>query len=403
MRVLLYVQHLQGIGHVVRSSRIARALANNGFSVTVMMGGMPVAGLGINASAQGTQDQDITGSGSLSYIQLPPLKASASSFRDLLDAKDVLADDAYKQKRRDRLLEVFVRTRPQVLMIEAFPFDRPQMHFELLPLLKFAKAFVDPPLIVSSIRDILQIKPKPERDAKARDLLLDYFDHVLVHGDPRLARLDDTFRHGDEIAHLVSYTGIVAPDAPIGMPGPTGMPEEKFDVIVSTGGGATAGHRVLNAAMEAKPLTSLRNARWLALVGPFVESEYMDSLEATAIEHGVTLRPFTDNLPVLLAHARMSVSQAGYNTVADLLRTGCPSVLCPYAGIRQNEQTYRAMRLSRQGVAQWVADDALSARAVALAFEEALVRPRPSVLFDLEGAKHSAAILRQLLTDERSV
>jgi predicted glycosyltransferase len=43
-RVLLYVQHLLGIGHLVRASRIASALKDAGFDVAVVMGGMPVSG-----------------------------------------------------------------------------------------------------------------------------------------------------------------------------------------------------------------------------------------------------------------------------------------------------------------------------------------------------------------------
>ena len=43
-RVLFYVQHLLGIGHVARASRVAGALAEDGFAVTVVTGGTPVPG-----------------------------------------------------------------------------------------------------------------------------------------------------------------------------------------------------------------------------------------------------------------------------------------------------------------------------------------------------------------------
>ena len=44
MKVMFYVQHLLGIGHLVRASRIATALADAGHDVTVISGGMPVSG-----------------------------------------------------------------------------------------------------------------------------------------------------------------------------------------------------------------------------------------------------------------------------------------------------------------------------------------------------------------------
>ncbi|MBC6416218.1 MAG: hypothetical protein GDA47_00105 [Rhodospirillales bacterium] len=41
--VLLYVQHLLGIGHLKRAALIARAAARQGLKVVVASGGMPTA------------------------------------------------------------------------------------------------------------------------------------------------------------------------------------------------------------------------------------------------------------------------------------------------------------------------------------------------------------------------
>ena len=41
-RVFFYVQHLLGIGHLVRASRIAQALQAAGFDVTLVTGGSAV-------------------------------------------------------------------------------------------------------------------------------------------------------------------------------------------------------------------------------------------------------------------------------------------------------------------------------------------------------------------------
>lgn len=375
-RVLFYVQHLQGIGHVVRGKRIAEALTADGFDVTLVLGGMPIEGLSLDGAK---------------VVQLPPLRASSRSFRELLTPHGSIADDAYKARRTAMLCDTAEHIRPDILLIEAFPFDRPQMHFELVPLLERAQQATPAPLIVSSIRDILQRKPKPERDATARDLLERYFDAVLVHGDPALARLQDTFRHADAIASLTHYTGIVAP------PQPAAAPKEAFDVIISTGGGATDGHLVLNAAINAKPITRLADARWLGLIGPFVGTGHHARLSQAAREHGVTLLPFVDGLANLMAHARLSISQAGYNTVADILRTRCRAVLCPYGGIRQNEQAERAARLAARGQAQMVAWEQLGTAALAEAVDKALAQPQPRDELDLDGAAGTARVLRGLI------
>lgn len=42
--VFFYVQHLLGIGHIARASRIANALQADGFNVVLVTGGTPVPG-----------------------------------------------------------------------------------------------------------------------------------------------------------------------------------------------------------------------------------------------------------------------------------------------------------------------------------------------------------------------
>ncbi|MGO7443038.1 glycosyl transferase, partial [Rhizobium ruizarguesonis] len=43
-RIFFSVQHLLGIGHIARASRIANALVTDSFDVTVVTGGLPVTG-----------------------------------------------------------------------------------------------------------------------------------------------------------------------------------------------------------------------------------------------------------------------------------------------------------------------------------------------------------------------
>src|SRR5215208_3019678 len=106
LRVLLYVQHLLGIGHLVRASRIASALKDAGFHIAVVMGGVPVSGF---------PDDDIE------VIALPPLR-TAPGFSALLDADGKMVSEEAKEHRRDRLLSALKNFRPQIVITEAFPF-----------------------------------------------------------------------------------------------------------------------------------------------------------------------------------------------------------------------------------------------------------------------------------------
>lgn len=143
------------------------------------------------------------------------------------------------------LIGAYHGAKPDIVIIEAFPFGRRQVRFELLPLLDEIEDSEPRPLVMASLRDILQERSKPGRDEETVSLVKKHFDAVLVHGDPNFVRLEDTFPLAEQISHRVVYTGLVAPLAPP-------PPSEKFDIIVSAGGGAV-GAALIQAALEAAP------------------------------------------------------------------------------------------------------------------------------------------------------
>jgi predicted glycosyltransferase len=375
--ILFYVQHLQGVGHVFRAARIVRALAAEGFGIDVAYGGEPIDGF------------DIPGA-RIHY--LPPVRAGGEVFNRLEDPQGNAIDGAYKARRRDMLLALFDRAAPDVLITEAFPFGRRQMRFELLPLIERAKARPRPPLIVGSVRDILQENAKAYKDRETADLLKAHFDHVLVHADPKLVRLERTFPLTDEIADKLLYTGIVAPD-------PSPASQHKFDVVVSVGGGAL-GHRLLMASAAAKRLSTMRDARWLIVTGFKFSPEHKAELDGL-IDGDVTVEAFLPDLQAILAGAQLSVSRVGYNTIADIYRAGCRAIIVPLSDGIETEQITRAELLAARGLAEAVGHQDETPEAIAAAIDRAMARPAPDrSALDLEGARNSALILKRLLTGE---
>ncbi|WP_411755800.1 glycosyltransferase family protein, partial [Sinorhizobium meliloti] len=208
-RVFFYVQHLLGIGHLARASRIAGALVERDFEVTMVTGGTPVPGF----PGEGVQT-----------VALPTVTAGDKGFSGLVDGDGNPVTDAFQEHRRDLLIEAFRRTEPDVVIIEAFPFGRRQMRFELLPLLAEIAASSRPPIVATSLRDILQERVKPGRAEETVELVKNHFDLVLVHGDPGFARIEETFPLADEVSDKVVYTGLVAPPPP-------NDAAEKFDIV----------------------------------------------------------------------------------------------------------------------------------------------------------------------------
>lgn len=372
-RVLFYVQHLLGIGHLVRAVRIAGALSS-GFEVTFVVGGEVPPGL--------------VPSG-VEVIRLAPVKAGEGGFVALVHPDGRPFDAADQAARRQILLDVLDRVRPDVLLIEAFPFGRRQMRFELLPLLERARAAPSRPLVACSVRDILQVR-RPDRDAETLELIRRFFDLVLVHGDPAYFPLAQSFPQADAIAAQLRYTGMVGPAAE-SLDLRTLDPDDQFDVVVSVGGGAV-GAELVRAAVAAKPLSALAEARWLVLTGPNLDPGTLD-----CTDDRIVMRGFDPRLPQRLAVARLSISQAGYNTVVDLLSAGCRPVLVPFGRGGETEQTRRAEVLAKHGWAVMLAESALDPVSLAAAIDQALALRTERPAMALKGAEVTRTILERAL------
>lgn len=377
-RAFIYAQHLVGTGHLRRAGFLAKSLAHDGMAVVLASGGEPIAGLDIGAAR---------------LEQLPALRTAPGDMRTLIDTDGRPVDDAFKIVRTQQLLASYRAFQPDILVVEMFPFGRRQMRFELLPLLEAARASNSPPLVICSVRDILQTGRAPKRLSEAADWVERYFDAVLVHGDPDIARLDDTFPLADRFKDRIVYTGYLAPPLPDRPPqGSDGWGE----IIVSSAGGAV-GETLLRTALDARHLSGLGKTRWRILAGHGLPTTAYDALLRSA-DPGCVVERSRDDFRSLLRVAKVSVSQAGYNTSIDILQSEARAVIVPYAAFGETEQTFRAKRLSDLGLAVVLQETDLAPETLASAIEQAAELPRVDHRFRLDGAEQTVAVLRQLLS-----
>lgn len=384
--VLLYVQHLLGIGHVRRAAVLARALHRAGLKVVFVTGGLPVSGL------------DLAG---IEVVQLPPARAQDESFGVIVDADGRPIDATWKARRRDLLMAVYRRSRPRVVMVELYPFGRRKMRFELEPLIEAARADSPPALIACSLRDIVNRPERPEKTAWMVDRFTRQFDLLYVHGDPRFFRLEDSFPESEAVARRLHYTGYVteagqvaaaARAADTAAEGP--LPGDG-EVLVSAGGGAV-GANLLRTALAARPLSSLAAAPWRLLIGPNMPEAAFRAI-AGAATPGVTVERARPDFTAMLTRARLSISQGGYNTLMEVLAAGLPSVVVPFAGGTETEQTQRSEALARRGLITVVPEAEMSPARLAQGIAEALERggaprgdPEGGVPFQLGGGAETA-------------
>jgi predicted glycosyltransferase len=89
--------------------------------------------------------------------------------------------------------------------------------------------------------------------------------------------------------------------------------------------------------------------------------------------------------------ALVSVSQAGYNTIQDVLGARTPAVLVPFAAAGETEQATRAAKLAARGLAEVVDERDLAPPALAAALERAALHGvTPPCPFATDGAARSA-------------
>lgn len=381
-RVLFYVQSVLGIGHLKRASLIARALVEAGVDTTVVLGAPPQPGIDFDGCAR---------------VLLPPVRAADASFDVLLDEHDRPIDDAWRDRRQARLLMEFENIRPDVVLIELFPFGRRAFRFELMPLLVAATTRGPRPRVVCSVRDIVVRRDEPKREAEILALIEGYFDRVLVHGDPALLPLDASFPAAPRIADRLAYTGYVA-QAPAPARAAARRADGRGEVIVSAGGGAV-GEPLLRTALAARPLCRARERVFRLITGPNLPAAVFEALrwERPA---GVIVERWRPDLPVLLRNAALSVSQAGYNTLLDVLAARVPAVVVPFATGRETEQGARARAFAARGAVRLVEPDDLRPETLAAAIDEALTTPsqRPPLIRS-DGARTTARLLAGMCRD----
>jgi predicted glycosyltransferase len=374
-RVLLYVLHLLGVGHLRRADVLARAMQAGGLDVTIALGSQRVAQVPFDG---------------LKVVQLPPAAIKDLNFSDLLDPAGNPVDDAWREARRKALFATYQEVDPDVLIFELFPFGRRQFRFELLPLLDMVHAAERRPHVVSSVRDVLVASPKPGRHAESAELARRYFDLVLVHSDPTLIPFEATFTEAASIADLIHYTGYVTTAA-----GTTTTAETRGEVVVSAGGGAV-GAPLLFAALAARPNTPLAGRTWRFLTGPHMPEGDFQRLAAMADDRTIVER-FRPDFPALVEASTLSISQAGYNTTMDILRANARAVLIPYENKDETEQRLRSDLLAAKGLLTVVPLAELTPDRLAEAVAATMAKPRPQLAgVNLAGAEDTVKVIGRL-------
>jgi predicted glycosyltransferase len=399
-RFAIFTHDAYGLGHVRRSTRILRALADRDpRAALLLITGSPATHLlrELPPNADTLKLPTIVTSGS-DGTRPPTLDigvAELASFRGELTR---------------RAVELF---EPDVLLVDNFPLGT---RLELLPTLRDLRRTST--RAVLGLRDVVDPPDKVRRDWE-RDGLFGvierYYHRVLIYGVPEVLDAVAAYGLSEGIASRVAYCGYVTETTPSSRT-PAQLRRElglgdRF--LLATVGGGGDGRPVLEAFLGAIE----RMAGWPALIvtGEFMSAEDRAALARVAAgRSSLMLKDHITDLPALMSAAELVVAMGGYNTSAEILATGVRAVLVPRVwrsgehGSRGKtgfdaEQLVRVEGLARLGLVDMVDPRELSAETLQAAIERALRRPRTAAggALRLDGAARVADHLLDVAAGEK--
>ncbi|NDV23495.1 glycosyltransferase family protein [Desulfovibrio sp. JC022] len=382
MKVIHYCQHVLGMGHFFRSLEIARALDRE--EVIFVAGGE-------------RPDQPLPPN--VEYRQLPGLCMN-ENFGGIMptDADRELGE--VKEERTATLFKIFEEEKPDVFLIELFPFGRKAFRFELLPILDAIKKgrFGDVK-VICSLRDILVERDDGgKHEARVVKYLNKYFDLLLIHSDPKIAALDETFQVFDQIRIPCQYTGFAARK-----PAKNVRDKIRADLrvsdhdklLIASAGGGKVGGPLMQSVLESFIKLPPQNSKLLMLSGPFLDDDKFETLRSTASGHdSITIKRFAADFTDLLTAGDAMISMAGYNTCMDILTSQIPAAVLPFA--QNHEQRMRAERIAKYIPLGILESNEQSAMTKAMHTLLSRERTAADHGIDLEGARNSAELIRKL-------
>lgn len=390
MKIIIYCQHVLGIGHFFRTLEICRALDQH---QVILVSGGPQTPVALPPHVR--------------RVQLPEL-AMDQAFQNL-HATDGHSLEETREARRAMLEQVLRDETPDLFLIELYPLGRKAFRKELNPVLEQIKDGRLPSCrVVCSVRDILVEKEDQARhETRALETLNRWFDALLVHADPAVIRLDATFSRMADIRIPVTYTGFVAP--PVRPAGDRaawktdrGIPPDQALVVASAGGGAV-GYPLLDAVTRAVQHLPEDLPIWVQVfTGPFMTARDAGQLQQRR-DHRMHIERFATDFPAWLGAADLSLSMAGYNTCMNILATGVRALVHPFD--QNREQGLRARLLEERGLLGVLSSDALEPSGLADRMARLLQAPPHDAghTVDINGAANTARWVDETMPHETSI
>jgi predicted glycosyltransferase len=386
-RFLMYSHDGLGFGHARRNLAIATALtiASSRASVLLATSADEIHSLGVPPRVD--------------VVKLPGLRKVAN---EQYTGRRLRIGGTGVINVRNSLLQATVESfKPSVILVDKHPLGA---RGELVPAIATIRGAGG--RTVLGFRDILDEPDQVRAEWRGADIpavIAEHYDRVLVYGHP--AVLDPAVAYGlpAEVAARTRFTGYVCNPPPVdrmtrdafplALLKPDGRP-----TVLATAGGGEDGFAILEAFIEAAAGTD-----WRAIVvaGSQSSPEKRQQLRESAERAGVTYHTFVRGLDAWFDAVDCLVCMGGYNTIAEALSRGTPTVCVPRI-VPRTEQLIRAEAFSRLGLMRYVHPERLTGESLREEVRASLgdsrtdLRARAHARLGFDGAQRAATLLLEL-------
>lgn len=308
-KIAIYCPNQIGLGHIMRSLQIARALnALECFSITILTNCRAIDSISI--------PNDIA------VYKLTPVSL-----------------DPYDESRyhilgeRIKQLNIFFETvRPEILLVDTFPFG--EQDIELKQILKsFKTNKQNAPICVLG-------SPYPPREgferylANSRDVdILSVYHSGMIYSD------EDWGTVYDNVPFPMTKMGLVTSDLP-----PITNPFSKTILVITGGGTLLVSESLIDPVIKATALYRKQGYKVRFIVGLLGDFEKAQS----HLNNADNFELIRDcSVEEAIKDAKVVIARCGYNTATTLIRTTLPIIFIPFGREHVGEQFTRARKLSK--------------------------------------------------------
>jgi len=383
-RFLFYSHDGFGLGHTRRHLAVAHALTELAPEASVLLA---------------------TGSDVVSRLNLtPPI--------DILKLPGLrkVANDEYASRRlqipvseiralRSDLLHAAVKAyRPTVVLVDKHPFGVKGEFRAGLEELRAAGGCA-----VLGLRDILDEPANVLKEwspYRMRERISSFYDLVLVYGDRSVFDPIAEYDFPESLAVRTRFCGYVVNPDDTTEPGafPSSRDRGARPTVLATAGGGEDGFLLLQTFIRA---AAERSWDAIAVAGPMSPGPELKTLRRLAARANVALHTFVPDLPEMFRSVDALVCMGGYNTLAEAVSRGVPTVCIPRTTPRR-EQLIRARAFERLGLLSVITPEKVNAANLGRAIhsvvgtsrQELLARVHSALSFD--GARRAAGHLLAL-------